>query len=94
VLSFYVVLLVAGGQDIIAQKLNVSIEPVTNWLRALVFLVPLAAALFTWRFCHDLALEVPRPPRRVRRAQARVENGAMPPPEGLGGPSPADGTGA
>ena len=55
VLTFYVVLLVAGGQDVIAQKLGVSIEPVTWTLRGLVIGLPLVLALFSWKLCHDLS---------------------------------------
>ncbi|MCU1458481.1 MAG: cytochrome b/b6 domain protein [Actinomycetia bacterium] len=54
VLAFYVVLTVAGGQDIIAQKLQVSVVPVTRTLQVLVFVVPIIAALFTWRLCRDI----------------------------------------
>ena len=43
-LSFYLVLLLAGGQDIIAQKLHVSIIPVTNTFRVLVLILPPVAA--------------------------------------------------
>ena len=61
VLSFYVVLLVAGGQDLIAQWLKVSIISVTRTLQVLVFVVPLCAALFTWKVCRDLRAARPRP---------------------------------
>jgi ubiquinol-cytochrome c reductase cytochrome b subunit len=72
VLTFYVVLVVAGAQDIVAQKLTVSIPSVTNTLRVLLFTLPLAAALFTWRTCRDLAVkgareeEYPRPYPKAR----------------------------
>jgi len=55
VLTFYVVLVVAGAQDIFAQKLGVGIPTVTNTLRLLIFLLPALFAFFTWRTCHDLA---------------------------------------
>jgi ubiquinol-cytochrome c reductase cytochrome b subunit len=61
VLTFYVVLLVAGAQDLIAQWLKVSIISVTRTLQVLVFVVPIAAALFTWRLCCDLRAARPRP---------------------------------
>ena len=57
VLAFYVVLFVAGGQDLIAQGLNVSIVPVTWTLRIALLVVPLAAAALTYKICHDLARE-------------------------------------
>ncbi len=62
VLSFYVVLLIVGGQDLIAQRLDVSIVVVTRTLQVLVFVVPVVAALFTWRLCHDLGAIEPREP--------------------------------
>jgi ubiquinol-cytochrome c reductase cytochrome b subunit len=59
VLTFYIVLLAAGGQDIIAQKLQVSIRPVLLGLRLALVGLPLAAALFTWKLCRDLAKAEP-----------------------------------
>ncbi len=55
VLAFYAVLTLAGGQDIIAQHLGVSIASVTTTLRVALLVVPLASALLAWRICHDLA---------------------------------------
>jgi ubiquinol-cytochrome c reductase cytochrome b subunit len=53
-LTFYTVLFVAGSQDVIAEKLNVSIPPVTITFRVLVFVLPLISAVLAWRLCHDL----------------------------------------
>ena len=61
VLTFYIVLLVAGGQDLIAQQLAVSIIVVTRTLQVLVFVLPVAAAWLTWRICRDLGAIEPRP---------------------------------
>src|SRR5262249_21442684 len=61
VLAFYLVLLVAGAQDLYAQWFNVSIESVTRSLQVLVFVIPFVCALFTWRLCRDLREKVPRP---------------------------------
>jgi ubiquinol-cytochrome c reductase cytochrome b subunit len=55
VFTFYVVLFLAGGQDIYAQKLGVSIEPVTWTLRVAVVVLPLALGAFAWKLCTDLA---------------------------------------
>ena len=55
VISFYVVLTLAGGQDIIAQKLNLSISTVVWTLRGLLVALPLGVALLTHRVCRDLA---------------------------------------
>jgi ubiquinol-cytochrome c reductase cytochrome b subunit len=54
-LTFYVVLLLAGGQDIIAQKLGLDIVPVTETFRVLVFALPPAVALLAWKLCRDLS---------------------------------------
>jgi hypothetical protein len=59
VLTFYVVLFVAGSQDVIAQKLGVSIEPVTVALRVLVLVLPVVVAVVTYAVCHDLAQDKP-----------------------------------
>ncbi|MBW3557561.1 MAG: ubiquinol-cytochrome c reductase cytochrome b subunit [Actinobacteria bacterium] len=55
VLSFYLVLTLAGGQDIIAQKLNLSISGVVWTLRSLLVVLPLGVALLTHHVCKDLA---------------------------------------
>ncbi len=59
VLTFYGVLLLAGGDDIIAQKLDVAIVPVVWAFRILLFVLPLLAAVFAWKLCRDLAADDP-----------------------------------
>jgi ubiquinol-cytochrome c reductase cytochrome b subunit len=54
VLTFYIVLFVAGSQDIIAQKTGLSLDAVLTTLRVLVFALPALTALLTYRFCVDL----------------------------------------
>lgn len=54
VLTFYLVLTAAGGQDIISQKLGLDIVVVRNALRVLLFVLPLLVALTVWKFCTDL----------------------------------------
>ncbi|MEA2827709.1 MAG: ubiquinol-cytochrome c reductase cytochrome b subunit [Actinomycetota bacterium] len=53
-LTFYVVLFIAGAQDIGAQKLGVPIPAVTWTLRILVLLLPPLTALLARKLCHDL----------------------------------------
>jgi ubiquinol-cytochrome c reductase cytochrome b subunit len=66
VLTFYIVLFFAGAQDIIAQHLAVSVPSVTYTFRALIFILPLLAALLAWRLCHDLTgSERHKPPPSV-----------------------------
>jgi ubiquinol-cytochrome c reductase cytochrome b subunit len=55
VLTFYVILFIGGSQDLIAQKLGVSILSVTWVLRVLVLVAPLVAAIVTHAVCRDLA---------------------------------------
>ncbi|MBW3547479.1 MAG: hypothetical protein KY452_04990 [Actinobacteria bacterium] len=71
VLTFYGVLLLAGGDDIIAQKLDVAIVPVVWAFRILLFVLPLLAAVFAWKLCRDLAADDP-----LTEAQTEAETEA------------------
>ncbi len=68
VLTFYIVLLFAGGDDIIAEVMGVPIYTVVNALRVLVIVLPIATALFTWKLCRDI-----RASGHVEAAEERVE---------------------
>ena len=57
VLAFYLVLTLAGAQDIIAQKFNLDISTVVWTLRGLLFALPAGIALLTYKVCRDLAGE-------------------------------------
>ena len=59
VLTFYVVLFVGGSQDLIAQKLGVSIVTVTWVLRVLLLATPVVVAVVVHAICRDLARETP-----------------------------------
>jgi hypothetical protein len=54
VLAFYVVLFVAGSQDVVAQKTGLALDTVLTSLRILVFVVPAVAAVVAYRLCRDL----------------------------------------
>jgi len=54
-LTFYVVLFIAGAQDIGAQKLGLPVPTVTWTLRVLVVALPPLMALLALKLCHDLA---------------------------------------
>ncbi len=54
VLTFYAVLFVAGGNDVIAAHFDLSVNAVTYALRALLFVLPLVAAVVTYRLCKEL----------------------------------------
>jgi ubiquinol-cytochrome c reductase cytochrome b subunit len=64
VLTFYVVLFVAGAQDIIAQHLGAPIATVTVTLRVLLFVLPVLVAALAWKLCHDLSAAGRRNRRR------------------------------
>jgi ubiquinol-cytochrome c reductase cytochrome b subunit len=54
VLAFYVVLLLAGGQDIVAERLRISITSVLHAFQIGLLVVPLAAALLAYKLAKDL----------------------------------------
>jgi len=58
-LTFYVMLFAAGAQDIWAQHLNVEVTTVRDVFRVVVFVLPVGAAVFTWKLCRDLAGALP-----------------------------------
>ncbi len=68
VLAFYIVLLIAGGQDLFAQWFGVSLDSITFVLRILLLVIPLGSAWFTWRTCRDLKAIEPRPDPATRLA--------------------------
>ena len=74
-LCFYAVLFVAGSQDVIATKLNVSVPYVTNTLRFLLIGLPAAVGLVTFRVCRELQTrptgEATKPPRAPNTAPRR-----------------------
>jgi ubiquinol-cytochrome c reductase cytochrome b subunit len=53
-ITFYLLLLVSGGNDIFATHFNLSINDVTNSLRLLVFVLPPLAFVVTKRICLGL----------------------------------------
>ena len=50
-ISFYLLLLVAGGNDLFATVFSISIQTITYSLRVLVFVVPPIVYVITKRFC-------------------------------------------
>ncbi len=54
VLTSYVVLLIAGAQDIWADRFSLSIESVIWTFRVLVVVVPVLTGLLAWKLCRDL----------------------------------------
>ena len=54
-MTFYAIAWMAGGNDIIAIKLHLSINQITYAFRVLIFLAPLIAFIITKRWCISLA---------------------------------------
>ena len=52
-------LFVAGGNDVIAARFEVSVNLITNILRVSLFVVPVVAGIFTYRLCKELAARSP-----------------------------------
>jgi len=53
-ITFYLLLLMSGGNDVIAYRFNLSINDITNTLRLLVFVVPPLVYVVTKRICLGL----------------------------------------
>jgi ubiquinol-cytochrome c reductase cytochrome b subunit len=87
VLTFYIVLFIAGSQDIGAQKLNASIPTVTEALRIMLVVLPVIATLLTWKVCHDLvgADEVERAKEHILHPEGEPEPEFPPGEPPLGG---------
>jgi ubiquinol-cytochrome c reductase cytochrome b subunit len=60
-LAFYIVLFIAGGNDVLATRFGVSVNLITDMLRVAVFVVPLVSGFFTYRLCKELAARNPIP---------------------------------
>jgi ubiquinol-cytochrome c reductase cytochrome b subunit len=52
--TFYTVLFVAGGNDVLAARLGVSVNAMTVGLRIAVFALPAVTGALAWRWCRDL----------------------------------------
>jgi len=63
-ITFFGVLLLAGGQDVVSAHFGLSITFVTRTLQVLVFVLPVAAGLLTWKWCRDLRAAEERRARR------------------------------
>ncbi|MDQ6782741.1 MAG: cytochrome bc complex cytochrome b subunit [Actinomycetota bacterium] len=73
-ITFYVVLFVAGSQDIISQHLRVPIARITTVFQVLLFALPVMVGLLTARICHDL-----RGKARLERRKEEVRQQGPPP---------------
>ncbi len=75
VFTFFTVLFVAGGNDVLAHRFGVSVNGMTVALRVAALVAPFISGLIGWRWCRDLA--------RIE------ESGATAPDAGAGGAASA-----
>jgi quinol---cytochrome-c reductase cytochrome b subunit len=92
VLAFYTVLFVAGGNDVLAARFEVSVNLITDVLRVALFVVPLVAGFLTYRLCKELSArnpvpEEPEPPPAAELVIRTAEGGYVEVEEPVG-PSP------
>jgi len=86
VLTFYLMLMVAGSQDIFAQHLDAPIATVDRTLQVLLFVAPIVVALIAWKWCHDLTA---RPPADADDEPPDLDPGPQPEVEPEIEPEPA-----
>jgi len=60
-LSFYTILFIAGGNDVLASVFKVAPESITNLFRVLIFIVPVIAFFVTRSACRSLARDKVHP---------------------------------
>jgi len=58
-LAFYGVLFIAGGNDVLAARFEVSVNWITNILRVALFVLPVVFGYFTYRLCKELSARSP-----------------------------------
>jgi ubiquinol-cytochrome c reductase cytochrome b subunit len=68
-LTFYLVLFIAGGNDVLAAHFDVSVNAITYTLRVLVFVLPALNAFIAYKLCKELARRspLPQPPSLIVR---------------------------
>jgi ubiquinol-cytochrome c reductase cytochrome b subunit len=80
-ISFYVILLLAGSQDIGAQHLRIPLTTLTLALRIALAVVPPLTAVSTWKLCHDLqGADIAEHERDAVHAAHREHRGPPAPP--------------
>lgn len=73
-LAAFVILLVAGSDDVFAATMDWSIEAMRYVERVLVLVVPVLVGLFTWKVCRDLAARGSEPQNRAHPGQSTEEH--------------------
>jgi ubiquinol-cytochrome c reductase cytochrome b subunit len=92
-LTFYVILFIAGGNDVLASQFEVSVNLITDVLRVALFVAPLILGYLTYRLCKELAARNPIPgqpePPPAAELIIRTEEGGYVEVEEPVGPSPS-----
>ncbi len=66
-ITWFVVLMLAGSNDVLAKYLQVEVDTLNTWLKLSVFVLPPVAGLVTFRICRDLRRRGTRPIRAPSR---------------------------
>lgn len=73
-IAFFVLLMLAGSNDVLAKFLGVEVDTLNSVLKVMTFVVPAVAFIATWWICRDLGKRgqrpIARPPRVVFRRNA------------------------
>ncbi len=70
-IAWFVVLMLAGSNDVLAKYLQVEVDTLNAWLKVSVFVVPLLAGVIAYRICRDLGRKGTRPIRAPERVTFR-----------------------
>jgi len=81
-LLFFMILTVAGGNDVLAILFNSSVEQITNFLRILIFVIPASGGYLAYRIAGDLKDSPSRPASQDRgiTLQRNADGGYTPDP--------------
>jgi ubiquinol-cytochrome c reductase cytochrome b subunit len=63
-LSFYLVLFVAGGDDVLASTFGLSLQSMIHIFQASLLIVPVVSGYVTWRVCKELSRQRAHPIQR------------------------------
>lgn len=70
-ITWFVVLMLAGSNDVLAKYLQVEVDTLNAWLRVLVFVLPVVVGAVTFWICRDLRRRETRPIRAPARVTFR-----------------------
>jgi ubiquinol-cytochrome c reductase cytochrome b subunit len=74
-IAFFVLLMLAGSNDVLAKYLQVEVDTLNGVLRLLLFVVPVVAGVITWWVCRDLRARGAAPIVRPGRTEFRRNAG-------------------